>query len=78
MRIIRFSPGFGHLVLIPLADLHLFQVYVAQMSTAEREEYAPLSLSDEQPTDGSAHYFIGLHRTHAEVLQFLAHVITDD
>ena len=77
MQIVSFTPGRGHCVFIPSADLLGFRAHVAHMSAAEREGYAPLSLSGEQAAEDGAHYIIGLHRTHAEVLQFLTHVIID-
>ena len=77
MQIVSFSPDRGHCVLIPSTNLNDFNSHLAQMSPEEREKYAPLSLSAEQPIDGGAYYFIGLHRTKAEVLQFLIHVIID-
>ena len=66
MKIVSFSPDRGHCVHIPSADLVRFRTHVAHMSAAEREEYGPLSLSAEQPTDGGAYYFIGLHQTHGD------------
>jgi hypothetical protein len=77
MEILSFSPIKGYRVFVPTAELLHFRTHVASMTPAEREQYAPLSLSDEQPVQGGAHFFVGLHRTQTEVGKFLTHVIID-
>jgi hypothetical protein len=78
MEIVSFSPATGHCVFVPAADLALFRSHIAQMTSAERDRFAPLSLSAAQPVQGGAHYDVGVQRTHTEVMEFLSHVIIDD
>jgi hypothetical protein len=78
MEIVSFSPITGHCVFVPEADLPRFRAHVARMTPAERAQYAPLSLSDERRVPGGAHFFVGVHISQSNVLEFLAHVIVDD
>ena len=77
MEILDFSSSTGHRVFITTPDLPRFRDHVAHMSADEREWYAPLALSGEQPVPGGAHFFIGRYRTHAEVMNLLTHVVID-
>ena len=78
MQIVNFSPATGHYVFIPTAELPWFRSHIAQMTAAERDRFAPLSLSATRQVEGGEHYDIGVQRTHSEVMQFLAHVIIDN
>ena len=65
----EFVPGRGFRMFVSAADLVSFRVYIARAGAQERERYTLTSA--EEPTNGGAHYFVGLHRTKDEMDRFL-------
>jgi hypothetical protein len=67
--IAEFVPGRGYRAFVSAADLVAFRKYVAGADAQERQYYS--LTSSEEPADGGAFYFLGLHRTRQDMDDFL-------
>jgi len=64
----EFVPGRGYRVFVSDVDLVAFRFYIARADAQEREYYS--LNSPEEPANGGASYFLGLHRTKEEMADF--------